>query len=52
MDDLKRAFRQGCREAPLMFFAPFIALVRLFAATTKELIAESERKHRSAKTHP
>lgn len=53
MNDLKRAIRQGCREAPLMFFAPIVALVRLISATARDLIAESEQKHRSAKkAHP
>lgn len=46
--DLRSAALQGFREAPLMFVAPVVAIVRLFAATTRDLLAESERKQRGA----
>ena len=48
-NDLKRygqEFMQGLREAPLVFFAPIIAISRLVESTRKDLMRESEERHR------
>jgi hypothetical protein len=39
-------FMQGLREAPLVFFAPVIAIFRLVDSTTNDLMRESEERHR------
>lgn len=43
-----RAFVQGLREGPLVFFAPIIAIWRLINTTTEQLMRESEQRHRRA----
>lgn len=37
---------QGLREGPLVFFAPVIAIWRLFNATTEQLVRESRNRAR------
>ena len=44
MSEFTKDILQGMREGPLVFFAPLIAIWRLFRTTTEQLLRESAEK--------
>jgi hypothetical protein len=47
MNDFIRGFKKGAKETPLGFFAPAIAIWRLFSGVTESLMRQANHQAKS-----